>query len=387
MESIGEILSETRKKQNYTVEQVARDTHISRRFIQALEAEEYSAFPGEAYLVGFLRNYADYLGLSSDDLVSLYQNMKIQEQPIPIKELLETKPKWSSIRLLLIILVVAAAVVGVGYIAYRYVFPLIADRSAGQSESSTSSSELSQVPAQVGTGGGEVEEYLFQEEIMVRWYRERVSITVPLSDAEYRLSLQLLRNSVRLQYSDETVEMQIGQEHLIDLDTDTLPDVKLVVNDIEYTELTKRFNLGLYKITEVAMLASEDEVAPEERERLVDDTIEPPIRRVFYRPRVVMATNRRTLFNVEIAFRRYCLFRYLLDGQRWEERFFEKNDVISLEARQELMMWMSNAGALRAKIEGTDIDLGRSGEAATRLVRWVEGDQPHVSELKVFPVY
>ena len=34
--------------------------------------EDFSIFPGEAYLIGFLRNYADYLELDSAEVVGLY---------------------------------------------------------------------------------------------------------------------------------------------------------------------------------------------------------------------------------------------------------------------------------------------------------------------------
>ena len=87
MESFGRILRETRERKNLTAEQIARDTRISRRFLEALEEENFSLFPAETYLIGFLRNYAEYLGLDKDELVTIYRNMKIQEQPLPMSEL------------------------------------------------------------------------------------------------------------------------------------------------------------------------------------------------------------------------------------------------------------------------------------------------------------
>jgi cytoskeleton protein RodZ len=63
MQSLGEILSSARNEKGYSVDQVAHDTNISKNYLQYLENEEFDQFPAEAYLIGFLRNYSDYLGL------------------------------------------------------------------------------------------------------------------------------------------------------------------------------------------------------------------------------------------------------------------------------------------------------------------------------------
>ena len=93
MESIGEKLRLARERNNLTIDQIARETHVAKRFLKALEDEDFATFPGETYALGFLRNYAEYLGLSPDELVGIYRNIKIQEQPLPMNELLETRPK------------------------------------------------------------------------------------------------------------------------------------------------------------------------------------------------------------------------------------------------------------------------------------------------------
>ncbi|MBA7715870.1 hypothetical protein ES703_124928 [subsurface metagenome] len=58
MESLGQKLREVREQLNYSMEQVARDTHISKNHLKALEAENFSAIPGETY-VKIARNSAE----------------------------------------------------------------------------------------------------------------------------------------------------------------------------------------------------------------------------------------------------------------------------------------------------------------------------------------
>ena len=58
MESFGEKLRATRENLGYSIEQIARDTHIAKKYLIALEDEDFSIFPGETYLKGFLQNYS-----------------------------------------------------------------------------------------------------------------------------------------------------------------------------------------------------------------------------------------------------------------------------------------------------------------------------------------
>ncbi len=61
--------------------EVADALHIKPVFLQALEDEDYSVLPGPAYITGFLRNYAAYLGLHPDDVVQEYYAARPNPQP------------------------------------------------------------------------------------------------------------------------------------------------------------------------------------------------------------------------------------------------------------------------------------------------------------------
>ena len=113
MESIGEKLRQSREEKGFTLEQVARDTHIAKRFIEAMEQEDFDVFPGEPYLLGFLRTYSEFLELDPQEMVSLYKNLKLQEQPAPMDELL-VKRRSPKPYIVSGIVVAALALVGVG---------------------------------------------------------------------------------------------------------------------------------------------------------------------------------------------------------------------------------------------------------------------------------
>jgi transcriptional regulator with XRE-family HTH domain len=70
MKTIGKRLKETREYRNLSLEKVAAETHIRLQFLQALEADDFSLMPSPVQARGFLRNYAQYLGLDLDAVIA-----------------------------------------------------------------------------------------------------------------------------------------------------------------------------------------------------------------------------------------------------------------------------------------------------------------------------
>lgn len=68
--SPGARLSQARSERGMTVEQVARETNLSPRYVQALETDDYDALPGAAFIRGYLRRYGQLVQLSPDALVA-----------------------------------------------------------------------------------------------------------------------------------------------------------------------------------------------------------------------------------------------------------------------------------------------------------------------------
>lgn len=67
--SIGEQLHAARREQGLSIDEISEQTRIGRRYIAALEQNDFAVFPAEFYAVNFLRQYSDALGLASTDLV------------------------------------------------------------------------------------------------------------------------------------------------------------------------------------------------------------------------------------------------------------------------------------------------------------------------------
>jgi cytoskeleton protein RodZ len=74
MFEIGGSLREARLKRELTPADVQKAIRIRDRYLQALEEERWELLPGDAYVKGFLRTYADYLGLDGNLYVEEYNS-------------------------------------------------------------------------------------------------------------------------------------------------------------------------------------------------------------------------------------------------------------------------------------------------------------------------
>lgn len=72
-ETIGQRLKKQREARYLSLEKASEDTRIRKVFLQALESDDYSVMPSAAQGRGFLRNYADYLGLNVDEMIAEIQ--------------------------------------------------------------------------------------------------------------------------------------------------------------------------------------------------------------------------------------------------------------------------------------------------------------------------
>jgi cytoskeleton protein RodZ len=65
---IGRILEQTRRERGFSLEEVEQATKIRKRYLTGLEREDYAILPDAVYAQGFLKTYANFLGLDGEAL-------------------------------------------------------------------------------------------------------------------------------------------------------------------------------------------------------------------------------------------------------------------------------------------------------------------------------
>lgn len=84
MPSIGGILQDERENQGRTLKEVSAKLNIKEEYLAAIEDDAFEDIPGETFVKGFIRNYANYLGLDGSALVKDYKKYK---SPFKLQEM------------------------------------------------------------------------------------------------------------------------------------------------------------------------------------------------------------------------------------------------------------------------------------------------------------
>lgn len=111
MGELGDLLRRTREEKGLLLEQVEQETRIRVQFLEALEEEDYDRLPAPVYVKGFLRNYAAYLGLDPQEVLSLCQEPETFAPAVAAPAMLDEPLEPVTIRRYWQVLVLVSAVV------------------------------------------------------------------------------------------------------------------------------------------------------------------------------------------------------------------------------------------------------------------------------------
>lgn len=95
--SVGEALRKARESLGYDINEIAGYLKIRTAYLKALESGDFASIPGNVYVIGFLRTYAEFLGLEAEELIGHYKleikaPRKVSDFPVPEAVKDEQKP-------------------------------------------------------------------------------------------------------------------------------------------------------------------------------------------------------------------------------------------------------------------------------------------------------
>ncbi len=122
MRKISEILQDKRIENGYSLDNVVKATKIKKQFIIAIEDGRYFDLPSESYALGFIKNYATYVGIDKNKAAALFRREyeggqgkilpTFKSKDKSIKKIVIFTPRNSMIALVVFVVF--------GYIAFQY---------------------------------------------------------------------------------------------------------------------------------------------------------------------------------------------------------------------------------------------------------------------------
>src|SRR5262245_65729563 len=85
VDGLGEFLRRERELRHISLDDVAERTKISRRYLEAIEEGRYDRLPGETFVRGFIRSYAQSVGLDPEDTLLMYNQARIVYERAPLR--------------------------------------------------------------------------------------------------------------------------------------------------------------------------------------------------------------------------------------------------------------------------------------------------------------
>lgn len=391
MKSIGEHLKIAREEKGFSDDQVVHDTNISREYIHALEEDDFDFFPAEAYLIGFLRNYSEYLGLDPSKMVGIYQNFKISEEPVPMDLLLGKKkaapekkepgdgfdvsrkslPRW--------ILPVAIVVLIVGGVAIVFLPSII---NSGKESSVDSDTETKL----------EVTDVVEEVEILPKEFfltEETLDITVSSGD-----KINVTSGSKQLSFM---VVLSEEEQSLLYTDMENTLKKLDLIKDLEQVILVedrkgvyfyiKEISPGSVTLITQKVTVNDPAVSSVSAENTGIEIIEAADVSAIINSKktVIMTESYPAAYEVDAFFRGDGLFRYKSDNQVSVEKFYQAGERLKINVNRSATLWISNAGIIDLKISGNEINAGGNGQVVVRSVKWIKNNESGKYELVILP--
>lgn len=348
MDSYGELLRKAREEKGLDVEAASRETSISVSFIKGIEDEDISAFPGEAYMQGFMRNYAEYLSVNPDIVLNLYRSKKLQESPVPEGLIVHEKPWffWPAIAL------AACAALAVVFIPlYIFVFNKTVDDGKEVVVDKNAASK----------------KYPLTDKAFVGRLYKGDQILYPSADGDVVLTVQDTLSSFGLQCPVGTLYTDLAEETELDIDGDTMSDLIVYVSDISATDPSRGAEVRIVKRGSGVYLTSS-----------TTDTAEIPFASELGTQKriVVLEDNRAYPFTLNGSFRGSCEFRYRVDRHDPVEGYFSSGEIVTMTANNGIRLWMSNCNTVKFSItadsKGYDLEIGKAGQVLVEDIKWIK---------------
>lgn len=347
MDSYGEILRNARESKNIDRETAAQETSVKFSYVVALEEEDDGVFPGEAYMLGFMRIYAEYLGVNPDTVATLYKNKKLQESPVPENLYIHEKPAyfWPLVSCGIGLFVIAI---------FAVLFVCIMKKKNAVIENVVVDKENT------------LKKYELTDKALTKRLYKGDQIIFDGADGQIVLTVSNTLSQFGLQCPVGTLYTDLAEESELDIDGDSNSDLIVYVSDISSTNEAFGAEVRVLKCSEGAYIS-----AVSQEEIPLATELDANHKKV-----VILEDNRSYPFTINASFRGACEFRYKIDRRDAVEAYFTSGEIATITANNGVRLWMSNCNTVKFSVVADartyDLEIGKAGQVLAEDIKWIK---------------
>ncbi len=364
MESIGDKLKQAREAKKLTIKNVALDTNMSPTYIEALEFEDFEKFPGETYIIGFLKTYSEYLKLDPEEMVMLYKGYKIGESATPLEELTRPTKSQFVINVLAIYeryrnLVFFGGVATLSLLIIWGVWAMNrSDVSLDESDSVSKIKKNYEESQNSSIKNIKTLQLSNDKGFTLVYKGEAVQFLVDTKEVVFLLK-EIGDNKVTINFlnNDKDIVMEMDKQIPVTL-AECPREILLTLKGLTESRAKVMIDLGRdlkAEMNAAANVAGNPDVKP-----LIEGD----------NTKVIAQSNKSLKIVFEVKFIQKSFIEIYLDGNRKQRGFMPAGSVERWEASEYIQMKIGNAGGIKSTINGKEFTFGKPGQVANKIITW-----------------
>jgi hypothetical protein len=276
------------------------------------------------------------------ELLSLYRAIKIQEQPIPVEQLLKSPPGFPKPLIALFIILPVLLII---FLVSYFVFI--------RTPAEPARTDIVHLPM----------EYILEGSFLERRFYKGDTILIPIGNEQFKTELRSMDDPLTLIVPGGSAVLNLSGDTDVDLNGDGIADMRVTLSDYDKSSPASgaliRFDTNMYAVPDMALNPA---LSPDQAAQSSAGT-------------VIFSSTNTYPFTLEAQFQGYCMFRWEVDRRERTERYFSRGDRLNIPVQNTVRLWSSNATAVKVELNGAGrtvtLDLGIAGEVVVIDLRWL----------------
>ncbi len=336
-QSVGEIFKEARKEKGLTLEEIAKETNIPKRYLEAIEDDNFSVFSSETYAVGFISTYCEALEIDKEGILTQYRRLKKIEEDSPIEALVGDR-KFDLKKL-----IYPVAIGIVSLVVVILLFLIIRTQIGKNSLPKTYNFSFQNL--------GKIYDIRFK-------LGDKLNITNENRGIEVLFESMDKENNLNFKINNNSYSIKGGGVLTIDSDYDGTNDMNLEF----FSAKPNYIKVNISYVSPGDILIQTNKIAPKE---IINN-------KEWYRG------DKTKEIVVKLVASDKCWIAYKADDKEEKNVFLSENAEEIILFSKNLTLYYGNSGAIKISIEGKEEVLGGAGEVGKSFFYWGKKDKDFV---------